>query len=447
MKERIANFLAKQLSQNQLNQVLYRPTTAGVPFVLKDDKESFIRDGYENNPNVYAIINTITRSAAVVPWVVYQVTDEKKLSEYRRTKAELSIKREVLKRKALEEIPDSDLADVIQRPNPEQGQSEFIENMLGFMLATGDTYIHGVEADSVFQELYVMPAHITEIVSSGGLESPIKGYKVRGYSYNITLDYATVMHMKYWNPDYRSPGSHLYGMSPLRAARSVVTQSNDTFTANQRALQNMGAEGMLSLEDEYITPEQFGQLQRDMKARVESPNNYKRMLLAANKWKWIQFGISPVDLNIIESQKMSLRDLCNIYGISSELLNDPDNKTNANKKESRRALYYETVLPMLDHLKYELNRWLVPAYSQRDGVDYYIDYDTSAIPALAEDMDKVAERLSRIDELTFNEKREALGYGRLDEPMYDKPWVDMRKMPVEEGEKFIDYLNADTKSR
>ena len=209
----------------------------------------------------------------------------------------------------------------------------------------------------------------------------------------------------------------------------------------------MGAEGMLSLEDEYITPEQFGQLQRDMKARVESPNNYKRMLLAANKWKWIQFGISPVDLNIIESQKMSLRDLCNIYGISSELLNDPDNKTNANKKESRRALYYETVLPLLDHLKYELNRWLVPAYSQRDGVDYYIDYDTSAIPALAEDMDKVAERLSRIDELTFNEKREALGYGRLDEPMYDKPWVDMRKMPVEEGEKFIDYLNADTKSR
>jgi len=188
-------------------------------------------------------------------------------------------------------------------------------------------------------------------------------------------------------------------------------------------------------------------LQRDMKARVESPNNYKRMLLAANKWKWIQFGISPVDLNIIESQKMSLRDLCNIYGISSELLNDPDNKTNANKKESRRALYYETVLPLLDHLKYELNRWLVPAYSQRDGVDYYIDYDTSAIPALAEDMDKVAERLSRIDELTFNEKREALGYGRLDEPMYDKPWVDMRKMPVEEGEKFIDYLNADTKSR
>ena len=116
------------------------------------------------------------------------------------------------------------------------------------------------------------------------------------------------------------------------------------------------------------------------------------------------------------------------------------------RDRSRRALYYETVLPLLDHLKYELNRWLVPAYSQRDGVDYYIDYDTSAIPALAEDMDKVAERLSRIDELTFNEKREALGYGRLDEPMYDKPWVDMRKMPVEEGEKFIDYLNADTKS-
>jgi len=70
MIKQIAQYLSKQLSQNQLNQILYRPTTAGVPFVLKDDKESFVRDGYENNPNVYSIINVITRSASVVPWVV-----------------------------------------------------------------------------------------------------------------------------------------------------------------------------------------------------------------------------------------------------------------------------------------------------------------------------------------------------------------------------------------
>jgi hypothetical protein len=73
-------------------------------------------------------------------------------------------------------------------------------------------------------------------------------------------------------------------------------------------------------------------------------------------------------------------------------------------------------------------------------VEYYIDYDITEIPALAEDMDKVADRISKVDELTWNEKREALGYGSLDDEIYDKPWVDMRKMPVdlENGQRDAD---------
>src|SRR5699024_653100 len=130
----------------------------------------------------------------------------------------------------------------------------------------------------------------------------------------------------------------------IQAARGIVTQSNDTYKANSRALQNMGAEGMLSNEDETdLTDQQISQLQKDLKARGAGPENFKKILVNTAKWRWVRFGISPVDLNIIESMKMSLRDLCNVYGISSELLNDPDNKTNSNKKESRRALYYERV--------------------------------------------------------------------------------------------------------
>lgn len=440
MIERLAKYLASSIESNRLNQILYKPSGSGMPFVFKDDKEQYIKNGYEANPAVYSIVNIISRSASVVPWCVYEVVDDEGMKKYNRVKANNIFKKQILKVKALEEKTDSDLARVLERPNPEQGQSEFIENMLGFLLVTGDTYVHGVEADGVFQELYVMPSHITEIISSGGIESPVSGYKIKSYQYDIPLPYETVMHMKYWNPDYSSVGSHLYGMSPLRAGRSVVQQSNDSFTANQRALQNMGAEGMLTLDDDYVTPEQMGQLEANLRAKATGVDMFKKMVVAVNKWRWIQFGISPVDLNIIESQKMSLRDLCNVYGISSELLNDPDNKTNSNKKESRRALYYETVLPLLDHVRFELNRWLAPKYSKRDGVTYYIDYDITEIPALAEDMDKVADRISKVDELTWNEKREALGYGALDDEIYDKPWVDMRKMPVdlENGQRDAD---------
>jgi phage portal protein BeeE len=124
--------------------------------------------------------------------------------------------------------------------------------------------------------------------------------------------------------------------------------------------------------------------------------------------------LSPVDLNIIESQKMDLRDICNVYGISSELLNDPDNKTNANKRESRMALYYETVIPELDLIRDELNRWLVPAF-ETDGKKYHLDYDISSIPALQADLEKQTKQLADAWWITGNEKRMLQGYDTRDE--------------------------------
>ena len=421
-------------SQNALNRVLFQPYAPGLPFLIGNDKTAFVNDGYRKNANVYAVINTITRSASAVPWNVFEVKDEKAHTWYKNRPGQMRVKQPVqtanLRKKSMDLASESDLAGVLERPNPHQGWAEFIENFLGFKLLTGDSYAHGVEVNKAFGELWVMPAHLVEIISGGGPESIIRGYKITDYTYDIELEEDTVLHSKYWNPDYSSVGSHLYGMSPIQAARGIVTQSNDTYTANSRALQNLGAEGMLSTADETdLTDQQISQLQKDLKALGSGPENFKKLLVSTAKWRWVRFGISPVDLNIIESMKMSLRDLCNVYGISSELLNDPDNKTNSNKKESRRALYYERVLPELDTLRDELNRWLVPAFSERDGKQYYIDYDVSAIPALAEELKDTVEALQNAP-ITINEFREAIGYGKGDDPILDEVWWDMNKVPV-----------------
>jgi HK97 family phage portal protein len=156
-----------------------------------------------------------------------------------------------------------------------------------------------------------------------------------------------------------------------------------------------------------------------------------RCLVTTAKFKYQQLGLSPVDLNIIESQKMDLRDICNVYGISSELLNDPDNKTNSNKAESRKALYYERIIPELDSFRDELNRWIVPAY----GANYYIDYDLSAIPALQDDMEKVTTQLSNAWWITGNEKRAVQGYDH--DPLLDRYFIPSNLIPLD-SDMFID---------
>lgn len=419
--------LSGTLSPNRLNQSLYVTLADGQPIWLGENPEAFVRDAYSYNPDVFSVVKMIARASSAVPWVLHEVKDQKAYAKYRRMPSEAkkhNLARVIAQKEmSMVEVEESHpLYELIQRPNPYMGMAEFFEAMIGFKLITGNSYVHGVRIENgpdkdKFGELWVMPAQLVEIIASNSPEHIIRGYKLNWYKGvdSFELKQPDVMHLKYFNPNYESAGAHLYGMSPLQAARRVVTRSNEAYSANAKMLKNMSPPGILMLDDDGVafSAEQASQLERQWSSRIGSDKAGKVMVTGA-RMKWQALGLSPVDLNIIESQKMDLRDICNVYGISSELLNDPDNKTNSNKLQSRMALYYETVIPELDLIRDELNRWLVPNY-QTDGKKYHLDYDISAIPALQADIEKQTAQLANAWWITGNEKRMLQGFGTRDE--------------------------------
>ena len=429
---------------NRLNNQLFASLTGAAPIYFSDNAETYIRDGYEFNPDVYAVVNGITNAASAVPAVVYEVKNKDKARKYYRLKysqrngAEDGFleKSKQLKEQAFEEAPDSDLADVIDRPNPLQAWPEFVENTIGFKLVTGNSFTHGVElSDGRFGELWPMPPQFTQIKASKSTETLIEGYTLNTYGTTETIDAETVMHLKYWNPNYSSPGSHLYGMSPLKAARRSVRAGNDGKTALSRAYANNGASGMLFPKDPDITgisKEQRNQIKQYQRQHGAGPENYKSFLVFSAEMGFQQFGMPPVDLEILEAGKMSMRDICNVYSYPSELLNDPDNKTNTNKRESRKQLYQEVVIPTLERFYSELNRWLVPRFEEVAGKEYHIDYDVSQVEALRQDQAKKVEWLSKVWPLPPNVFLQEMGFDPIDDPRFDEPWVDMGKLPVSE---------------
>lgn len=445
----LAKALSGAMQPNRLNRQLYLTLADGQPVWMGDNQEAFVRDAYAYNPDVYAVVTAIARAAAGVPWVVHKVTNRKAYAKYRRMPSEAksaNLSRVIVaKEQAMEEVDHGHpLYDLLERPNPYQGGSEFREAVFGFKFITGNAYVHGVRVENgrdagKVAEMWVMPSQFVEIIASGDPEYIIKGYRLNWYSgvELATLPANDVMHLKYFNPNYAWAGHHLYGMSPLQAARRVVTRSNEAYTANAKMLKNMSPPGILMLDDPGVdfTPEQASQLEKQWAGKI-GPEKAGKMMVTAAKFNYQQLGLSPVDLNIIESQKMDLRDICNVYGVSSELFNDPDNKTNANKEQSRKALYYERVIPELDLLRDELNRWLLPAFNV-DGAQYHIDYDLTAIPALQDDMEKQMAILRDSFWLTGNEKRMAQGYDT--DPLMDTYFVPSNMVPYT-GEVDLDAL-------
>ena len=80
-------------------------------------------------------------------------------------------------------------------------------------------------------------------------------------------------------------------------------------------------------------------------------------------------------------------------------------------KEAKKALYQNAVIPELNKIRDELNRWLAPKYGDK----IYIDFDYSSIPELQEEMEKVVGQMNQAWWITPNEKRAAMSYGMDDD--------------------------------
>jgi len=86
------------------------------------------------------------------------------------------------------------------------------------------------------------------------------------------------------------------------------------------------------------------------------------------------------------------------------------------------------VLPEADNFKGEFERFLLPMYPEDN---LMIAIDTSAVAALNEERNKIAERMEKVDYFTENEKRAEMGAERIDEEWADMVWKDARKVPAQ----------------
>ena len=380
-----------------------------------DNDDSYIDKGYRFNATIYSIVNLIVKCAANIPFSVYEVQNENELKRYKTItsgdfNSSVLHKSQILHKKALVELEGTELHQLLERPNPAQSYNTFIQELLAFGLLTGNRYIYGITPQSgqnatKFKELYVLPSQVMQI-HSGGLFKPVDHYTLE-YNGEHQLPAENVLHISDFNPYYDGTGSHLYGMSPLKAGLRVLDANNEAVTTGLKYLQNQMARGVLMSEEGDLSEVQARQLKDRFKKQYQGSKNAGDVVITPKKLSWINFGLSASDLNLIEQYNATIKDLCNIYQVPVQLLNNTDHQSYNNQKEAKKSLYVNAIIPQLIKIREELNRWLTPAY----GNNLYIDFDFTVIPELQEEMDKVVTQMNSSWWLTPNEKRTAMSYG------------------------------------
>ncbi len=359
------------------------------------DAKSFVDDGYVGNDIVYSIVKLITDKAKLAPFHVYKIKDERAAKQYKAMMAQPdkieSFRRlEQLHKKAFELYTgDTRLNDLLTYPNGEDTFGDLVEQWCGFKLITGNSFIYGKLIEGGANngkpfELYALPSQYMAVIANINVFPPTRvGYQLY-YGEMWSFDPKEILHDKYFNPQWNVTGNQLYGQSPLMAAARNLTRSNEAKTAAVASFQNGGPAGVLFMNDDRFDPISGQQQAQALKRAVSEKGgsaNFNSIAVSGYKVDWKQIGLSPVELNIIESEKWDMKALCNIYGVPSQLLNDADNKTYNNQMEGEKALTLRCAIPLLVGIRDNLNRKLRTDWGYA-GQNIYVDFDPTVYAEL-----------------------------------------------------------------
>jgi len=379
----ISKAVSESLLSNELRNTIYGYNGNGAPIYPNDTMTTYIEKGMAYNADLFSIVNYITTTAAQLPFCLYNEKGDK--------------------------VEEHELLDLLKKPNEFTGSKNFIEAAIGFKLLTGNSYIWGNKILSgKIKELYVLPSHQVEIISGDSL-NPVRSYKIMGTTYEFKKE--EVCHIKTWNPDtLYLTGSNLYGMSPLKAALRLLTMSNDIYTANSRALQNGGAIGIVSSNENAngfgMSPEQASQAQESFEKKYAGSDKYGKVAFTSANIKYDKIGLSPQELMILESANFSFKAMCNVYKFPSVLLNNDSQSTYNNVIEAKKQLYIDVLIPELQYVLDSLNQWLVKE-NYKEKLTFKIDY--SDIDILQKDMQTLATSLNAAWWIKGTDKQKAMG--------------------------------------
>lgn len=413
---------------------------------ISDKLSAYITDGYQANDIVYAGVMLIMDKIRVAPWGLYKVVDESSLKQYN---AIISSKFDTkdfakamqLRKKALEPIKNYNrqagkLNELMQWPNERTTWNDLIADNAGMKMITGNEMMWANMLDAganqgLPQELFNMPAQYTKPIATTAWPQRIVGWQLDSGEIR-RFSKEEVLHVKFWNPEYSVTGAGLLGMSPLKAGSKTVTRNNAAKKAGSVQLDNNGAAGIVYVDDALV-PATGREAQRDVVKRgwvkeYAGADNYGKIAFSGYKMGYVSVGNTLKDMDLTGIEAVDLRRIFNLWGIPSQLGNDPDNKTYANQKEAEKALTTRCALPHLTSKRDHFNRKLQTDWGFK-GVNVYADFDMSVYTELQEDQKEKWEWVSKLP-VSSAYKLELMGLDVPDDPNLDVILVDGSMIPL-----------------
>ena len=384
------------------------------------DESNIIKDGYLSNEDIYSIINFISNMASNMD---YKLKEKGKDGSYQ------------------DVDENDDLYKLFKNPNKDQTITEYMQSIYISYLLTGSAYQlkEKITGFSIPDALHLLPTRYVEpYKNSTKFNAPIKGYTFswEGQDKNYSRD--KVIQTIMYDPSYKN----YKGLSPLQSGRMALKTSNSVHASESYMIENNGASGVISSEsDTYqLTPEERELLDENFKKRVGGSHNYNKIVTVGNKINYTEIGKTPKELDLSGLDINKLRKFCNIYGINSQIFNDPSNKTFNNLSEAKKSLYTDVLIPLVEKFIDSFNNQMIKDINEDMNSTYLLTLDTSKIEVLQKDKKEEATKNKILADTILNVTSK-ISIGELTKESGIQILVYSLGMALEDASNIINSLN------
>jgi len=316
-------------------------------------------DGAMQVSTVWACVTLLSETISSLPLMVYQ--------------SDAGGNREVFQDRLYKILHDS--------PNRRQTSQEFWEQMLLNYFLRGNAYAK-VQRDSrgAVLSLWPLSADQIDVVVLDDGSIVYRYMENTAQPQEIIFLEKDILHIK-------GPGNGVVGMSRLDYMRSSVRlainaqdHTNETFKKNARR------PGIL-MSSEVLTDAQRVALKKNFSDIAIGTE--KELYILEAQFKFDPLGMSPADIQLLESRQFSVQDLARWFGVPSVLINDTGETTNLGSSTAQiiDGFYRLTLRPQLERIEQAIMKRVLTASQRAGNVTVEFNLDALLRSSLAERMD------------------------------------------------------------
>ncbi len=329
--------------------------------------ETFARDGYMNNPLVYACIKELMSSAAEPR----MQTRSSPTAEWKHA---------------------GPIIELLERPNPWQDRYAFWQTVIMHRSIAGNAYALKVRSGSGrVVELGLLRPDRIRIVPGGSFISHYEYHVGDGQIYDIPVE--DIVHYK--EPH---PLSDFYGMPPMMAISGQIDV--DTFMTNfvKSAFETGGMPGAVLSVKQKVSNEDKEAIRNRFRNTYGGPGGWHELLILDNaeaSYTPMTMSLGTRGLVVPELDEIMEARIPMVFGVPQSLIGTRTSYQNggyANKRAEAQDFWRGTLIPLYKDLAGTTSIGLSPDFFG----SYEVAFDLDDVWALREDMDAVAMRWSNL---------------------------------------------------